>query len=67
MTVGDSFGGGLVGGWLAANAVMGYSALDYLLLQKTITADIARFLESPDVPEDEDDVAVPFPQDREIV
>lgn len=59
LTVGDSFSGSIVGGWLAANAVMGYSAIDHLFLQKNITSDILRFLEEPDVP-DEEDVAVPY-------
>jgi hypothetical protein len=59
LTVGDSFSGSIVGGWLAANAVMGYSAVDHLFLQKNITSDIVRFLEEPDIPE-EDHVAVPY-------
>lgn len=59
LTVGDSFSGSIVGGWLAANAVMGYSAIDHLYLQKNITSDIIRFLEEPDVLEEED-LAVPY-------
>jgi hypothetical protein len=59
LTVGESFNGSIVGGWLAANAVMGYNAIDYLFLQKSITADIVRYLESPDTP-DKEDVAVPY-------
>jgi len=55
----ESFNGSMVGGWLAANAVMGYTWLDYLFLQKNITSDIARFLEPPEIPENED-LAVPY-------
>eukprot|EP00980_Cylindrotheca_fusiformis_P002187 scaffold499_cov120-Cylindrotheca_fusiformis.AAC.10 len=59
LTVGDSFSGSVVGGWLVANAVVGYNAVDHLFLQKNITSDIARFLEEPDIPEEED-IAVPY-------
>jgi hypothetical protein len=59
LTIGDSFSGATVGGWLVANAVVGYSALDHLFLQKNISSDLEQFLESPIVP-DEEDVAVPF-------
>lgn len=59
MTVGESFGGSIVGGWLAANAVMGYSAIDHLFLQKNITTDIEHHLELPYIP-DEPDIAVPY-------
>lgn len=55
----ESFNGSMVGGWLAANAVMGYTWMDYLFLQKNITADISRYLEPPEIP-DVEDVAVPF-------
>jgi hypothetical protein len=47
LTVGDSFSGSLVGGWLVANALCGYNTIDYLFLQKNITSDIQRFLEPP--------------------
>ena len=61
LTVGDSFAGGIVGGWLAANAVMGYSAMDHMLLKKNITSDIRQFLEPPSALEDgEEDLAVPY-------
>jgi hypothetical protein len=59
LTIGESFGGSIVGGWLAANAVMGYTSIDHLFLQKNITSDIELFLEPPDIP-DEADVAVPY-------
>ena len=59
LTVGESFGGSIVAAWLAANAVMGYNAIDYVLLQKNITSDLEKFIVSP-VGEDIDgDVAVP--------
>lgn len=59
LTVGESFSGSIVGGWMAANAVMGYSSVDFIFLQKNITSDIAQYLEPPDIP-DESDLAVPF-------
>jgi hypothetical protein len=61
LTVGESFAGSIVGGWLAANAVVGYSAVDHLFLQKNITTDLEQFLESPELPAGLDtDVAVPY-------
>jgi hypothetical protein len=65
LTVGESFGGSLVGGWLAANAVMGYSPIDHLFLNKNITSDLSRYLEEPDIP-DEPDLAVPYKR-REVL
>lgn len=59
LTVGDSFSGATVGGWLVANAVCGYNAVDHLFLQKNVTTDLEQFLEAPAL-SDEDDVAVPF-------
>lgn len=59
LTVGSSFSGEIVGGWLTANAVAGYGYVDHLFLQKNITSDLERFLEPP-VHVDEDDVAVPY-------
>jgi hypothetical protein len=59
LTIGDSFSGATVGGWLVANAVCGYSAVDHLFLGKNVTTDLEQFLEAP-VLSDEDDVAVPF-------
>jgi hypothetical protein len=61
LTVGESFSGSIVGGWLAANAVMGYGSLDLLFLEKNITSDLERFLEPPLVPANPDSaIAVPF-------
>ena len=59
LTVGESFAGSTVGGWLVANAVVGYSVIDHLFLQKNITSDIEQYLELPVLP-DEPDVAVPY-------
>lgn len=60
LTVGDSFSASVVGGWLVANAICGYSTMDHLFLQKNITSDLQRFLEPPALREDMDDVAVPY-------
>jgi hypothetical protein len=59
LTVGDSFSGATVGGWLVANAVCGYNVVDHLFLKKNITTDLEQFLKAPALL-DEDDVAVPF-------
>jgi len=59
LTVGDSFSGATVGGWLVANAVCGYNAVDHLVLRKNITSDLEQFLAAPML-EDGEDVAVPF-------
>ena len=59
LTVGDSFSGSTVAGWLVANSVCGYNAVDHLFLQKNITTDLEQFLEPPTLA-DEEDVAVPF-------
>jgi hypothetical protein len=59
LTIGESFSGSIVGGWLAANAVVGYSAVDHLFLQKNITSDIARYMELPEAVS-EADLAVDF-------
>lgn len=66
LTIGESFSGSIVGGWLAANAVTGYNVVDYLLLQKNVTSDIVRHLELPDGTDDED-LAVPFESRTEDV
>jgi hypothetical protein len=58
LTVGDSFSGATIGGWLVANAVCGYSTVDHLFLQKNITSDLEQFLEPPQFTSE--DVAVPF-------
>jgi phytoene dehydrogenase-like protein len=59
LTVGDSFGSAALGGWLVANAVVGYNAVDHLVLQKNITTDLAEFMVPPALPDDED-LAVPY-------
>mmetsp|Transcript_33047 Transcript_33047/g.64646 ORF Transcript_33047/g.64646 Transcript_33047/m.64646 type:complete len:1144 (-) Transcript_33047:74-3505(-) len=65
LTIGDSFSGSIVGGWMAANAVMGYSFIDHLYLKKNITSDLEQFLEEPCFVNERngvivEDVAVPF-------
>lgn len=65
LTVGDSTSGSIVGGWLAANAVMGYSLLDHVYLKKNITSDLQQFLDEPCMETERDgviveDLAVPF-------
>lgn len=59
LTVGDSFSAAMVGGWMAANAVLKYSFIDHLYLEKNITNDLKQFLASPRT-NGEEDVAVPF-------
>jgi len=65
LTVGDSFSGSTVAGWLVANSVCGYNSVDHLFLQKNITTDLEQFLEPP-VLSDEEDVAVPFSPSPEL-
>jgi hypothetical protein len=64
LTVGDSFAGSVVGGWLAANAVIGYSTLDHLFLGKNITSDLEQSLEPPILDQGDDEttehLAVPY-------
>lgn len=61
LTVGESFSGATVGGWLAANAVMGYGTLDLLFLEKNITSDLEQFLDPLVLPADAGmEVAVPY-------
>lgn len=65
LTVADSTSGAIVGGWLAANAIFGYSLVDQLYLEKNITSDLNRFLEEPSLATQRngvivDDLAVPF-------
>ena len=65
LTVGDSLSGAIVGGWLAANAVMGYSFIDHLYLKKNITSDLEQFIEEPMLATERkneivEDLAVPF-------
>lgn len=58
LTVGDSFSGSIVGGWLAANAIIGYSPIDLLYLRKNISSDLAQYIPPPS--EVNDDLAVPY-------
>ena len=65
LTVADSTSGAIVGGWLAANAIFGYSLVDQLYLKKNITSDLNRFLEEPSLVTQRnrvivEDLAVPF-------
>jgi hypothetical protein len=62
LVIGDSFSADTVGAWLVANAVCGYNAIDYLLLQKNITSDLARFMVQPVYHDEEqgEDVAVDY-------
>mmetsp|Transcript_24682 Transcript_24682/g.37502 ORF Transcript_24682/g.37502 Transcript_24682/m.37502 type:complete len:150 (+) Transcript_24682:1380-1829(+) len=62
LTMGDSFSGGIMSGWMTANTIMGYTTIDHIFLKKSITSDLERFIESPvDNSEmDDEDVAVPY-------
>jgi hypothetical protein len=61
LTVGDSFSGSMVGGWLVSNAVIGYGTLDLLFLEKNITSDLGKFMEEQVFPDDAElEVAVPY-------
>lgn len=60
LTVGDSFSGAIVAGWMAANAVIEYSFIDHIYLEKNITNDLKQFLSSPHSEVNGDDIAVPF-------
>ena len=59
LTVGDSLSGSIVGGWLAANAVMDYNFIDYIFLEKHIVSDLA-LLTKNRRRSGEDEIAVPF-------
>lgn len=59
LTIGDSFSGSIVGGWMVANAVIDYSDIDYIYLDKNITNDLILFSKSCKAV-DEEDEAVPF-------
>ena len=70
--MGDSTSGAVVGGWLAANAVVGYSLIDHVYLRKDITSDLRRFLDEPSMETTRggvvvEDVAVPFVKKKEAV
>ncbi len=65
LTVADSTSGAIVGGWLAANAIMGYSLMDQLYLKKNVTSDLQQFLDEPSLVTERngvivDDLAVPI-------
>lgn len=62
LTIGDSFSASIVGGWMAANAVLGYNFVDHLYLEKNITNDLKRYLKysSPTI----EDVAVPYKNEQ---
>jgi len=66
LTVGDSLSGSIVGGWLAANAVMNYNFVDYIFLEKHIVSDLALFMKNRRRSGGEDDVAVPFTPKPEV-
>ena len=59
LTVSDSFSASMVGGWMAANAVLGYTTVDYSYLGKDITSDILRFMNCPKN-FNQEDIAVPY-------
>jgi len=52
----------IVGGWLAASAVMGCSFVDYLFLRKHIVSDLEQFMTGPphNASNDFAAIAVPF-------
>ena len=61
----DSTSGAIVGGWMAANAIIGYSFIDHMYLKKNITTDLQRFLDDPSMATERDgviieDLAVPY-------
>ena len=65
LVIADSTSGAITGGWLAANAIVGYSLVDQLYLKKNITSDLFQFLEEPCLVTERngvivDDLAVPF-------
>ncbi len=60
LTVGDSFSASMVGSWMVSNAILGYSFVDHLFLEKNVTSDVSQFMKSPRGTNGENDVAVPF-------
>jgi hypothetical protein len=58
LTVADSSSGAVVGGWMAANAILGYSLIDHMYLKKNVTNDLQRFLEDPSKSNERDGVIV---------
>eukprot|EP00559_Dactyliosolen_fragilissimus_P001779 CAMPEP_0184861578 /NCGR_PEP_ID=MMETSP0580-20130426/6227_1 /TAXON_ID=1118495 /ORGANISM="Dactyliosolen fragilissimus" /LENGTH=1109 /DNA_ID=CAMNT_0027359117 /DNA_START=75 /DNA_END=3404 /DNA_ORIENTATION=+ len=66
LTIGDSFSGSIVAGWMVSNAVVGYGWMDHLVLEKNITSDISQYLPNPQYLKgrnEEDILAVPFTND----
>ena len=61
----DSTSGAFVSGWLVANSVMNYQAIDHLFLSKNITSDIEKFLEPPGRVDGKEDLAVPLDDPKE--
>jgi len=68
LTIGDSFSASIIGGWMAVNAVIKYNFMDHMVLQKTITSDLAQFLTSPNIADGGvEDIAVPYEQQQEVM
>jgi len=59
LTIGDSFSASMVGSWIVSNAIIGYSFVDHLFLEKNVTSDVSQFMKVPRNRNDED-IAVPF-------
>lgn len=60
LTIGDSFSASMVGSWIASNAILGYSFVDHLFLEKNLTSDISQFMKSPSGSNEDNNIAVPF-------
>lgn len=63
LTMGSSFSGAIVAGWLVSNAVIGYSFLDQMFLDKDIITDLIQNMETPSTTtnnNEEQHLAVPF-------
>jgi hypothetical protein len=61
LSVGESFAESIVGGWSAANAVVGCSIVDHLFVQMNSTTNLEQFLQPPRLPAGPyADVAVPY-------
>ena len=63
LTVGDSFSGSIVAGWMTANAVLGYKFIDYMVIDKNITSDLNQY---QSYPSNIADIAVPFDDAEEL-
>uniref|UniRef100_A0A7S2RXV9 Amine oxidase domain-containing protein n=1 Tax=Eucampia antarctica TaxID=49252 RepID=A0A7S2RXV9_9STRA len=65
LTMGNTFSGSIVAGWLVANAVIGYSFIDQMFLNKDIISDLVQFMDAPrknNNNDNEANLAVPFNQ-----